>query len=65
MLIDAFLHAGLVDELTVTIAPMLLGEGIPLFHAGFEQRALELVGSDSFPSGMVQLRYTIPRTGGH
>jgi len=43
---------------------MLLGEGIPLFHAGFEQRVLALVGSDSFPSGMVQVRYTIPRTGG-
>ena len=60
VLIDAFLREELVDELTVTIAPVLLGEGIPLFHAGIDQTALELVGSDAFPSGMVQLRYTIP-----
>jgi dihydrofolate reductase len=62
VLIDAFLRAGVVDELTVTVAPVLLGEGIPLFHAGFDQRALRLVGTDAFPSGMVQLRYTIGRT---
>ena len=61
VLIDALLRAGLVDELTITLAPVLLGEGIPLFHAGFDEAALRLDGVDSYPSGMVQLRYTIPR----
>ena len=64
VLIDAFLRAELVDELTVTIAPVLLGDGIPLFHAGIDQTAVELVGPEAFPSGMVQLRYTIPRQQG-
>jgi len=61
VLIDAFLRARLVDELTITLAPVLLGEGIPLFHPGFDQTALQLHGVDAFPSGMAQLRYTIPR----
>jgi dihydrofolate reductase len=61
VLIDAFLRAGLVDELTITIAPVLLGDGIPLFHAGLDEAALRLDGVDSYQSGMVQLRYTIPR----
>ena len=64
VLIDAFLRAGLVDEMTVTVAPLLLGDGIPLFHSGFEETALRLDGVDAFPSGMVQLRYTIPRKPG-
>jgi len=64
VLIDAFMRAGLIDELTITVAPVLLGEGIPLFHAGVDQTALELVDSSTFPSGMVQLRYAIPRAGG-
>ena len=62
VLIDAFLRGGLIDELTITVAPVLLGEGIPLFHAGIDQRALRLEGLDSFPSGMAQLRYTIAST---
>jgi dihydrofolate reductase len=61
VLIDAFLRAGLVDEITITLAPVLLGDGIPLFHAGVDETAWQLNGSNSFPSGMVQLRYAIPR----
>lgn len=42
-LIRAALDANLIDEITVTIVPMVLGAGIPLF-AGVKQRhALELV----------------------
>jgi len=61
LLIDAFLRAGLIDEVTITVVPVLLGDGVPLFHAGCDQRALSLVGAETYPSGMVQLRYTVPR----
>jgi len=43
--IQSLLAAGLVTDLTVSIVPVLLGEGIPLFgNAGPDMR-LELVGS--------------------
>lgn len=55
--ISAFLREGLVDELTLSIIPTLLGHGIPLFRGELPRRALRLVGSRAYPSGLVQLRY--------
>lgn len=57
LLIHQFLMAGLVDELTVTVAPLLLGSGKPLFHGGFPTTLLRLVDVERWPSGMAQLRY--------
>lgn len=56
--ISSFLAADLVDELTVSILPILLGEGIPLFRRAFGERSLRLVSSDVYESGLVKLRYT-------
>lgn len=56
--IGQFLAAGLVDELTISIVPILLGSGIPLFASGGAERRLALVESRAFPSGLVQFRYT-------
>jgi len=58
-LIRQFLEAGLVSELTLSIIPVLLGSGIPLFSAGAPTRGLDLEGSESFSSGLVQLRYRV------
>jgi dihydrofolate reductase len=33
-----FLKADLIDEVWLSIVPVLLGEGIPLFPSGFPQR---------------------------
>jgi dihydrofolate reductase len=47
---------GLVDEYVITLAPVLLGRGVPLF-AGLEQRQrLKILEHHSFGAGMVQLR---------
>ena len=37
VVISAFLAAGLIDDLTLTIVPLLLGDGLPLFHPGRPQ----------------------------
>lgn len=56
-LIRSFLDAGLIDELTVSVIPVILGAGIPLFAGTARRHALELV--EARPSGarLVQLRY--------
>lgn len=61
--IRQFLAAGLIDELTLSIVPVLLGSGIRLFAAGLAERWLTLESSRSWPSGLTQLRYTLARGG--
>ena len=56
-LVSAFLAEGLVDALTITVVPTLLGAGLPLFHDRARSTALALEGVQHWPSGMVQLRY--------
>ena len=56
--ISQFLAARLIDELTLSRIPVLLGSGIPLFGAGVEQ-PLTLVENRSFPSGLVQTTWQL------
>ena len=57
--IQRFLHEGLVDEMTITIIPILIGEGLPLFGAVAKDIKLELVNSTAFGNGFVQNKYTV------
>jgi dihydrofolate reductase len=59
--IRQFIGAGLVTDMVVSIVPVLLGEGIPLFAAPGPYVRLELVESRSFKSGLAQLEYRIGR----
>jgi dihydrofolate reductase len=52
-----FLKADLVDELYLGIVPVLLGEGIPLFPAGFPQRDFELIENKTYSRGLISLTY--------
>ena len=58
--IREFLDAGLLDHLTLSILPVVLGGGIPLFASGGQERRLHLEGARTWPSGLVQLRYGTP-----
>jgi len=60
VVIQQFRNAGLIDDLTISIIPVVLGEGIPLFAAGASEGRLTLVDVQSWPSGLVQLRYRLP-----
>lgn len=57
----AFLDADLVDELVVSIHPLLLGGGTPLVPPGTRRTLLTLVGERRFPSGLMQLAYRVER----
>jgi dihydrofolate reductase len=56
-LISEFLAAGLVDHLTLTVVPVLLGAGSRLFHEIDVTTPLRLVSSTPYRSGLVMLRY--------
>lgn len=56
-----FADKGLLDELLVTIVPVVLGEGKPLFDRRLPGAPMQLTGTRAFDSGMVEVRYEIRR----
>lgn len=58
--VRAFLAADLVDSLTLSVLPVVLGAGIRLFGDDGPERRLALDGVQSWSTGMVQLRYRRP-----
>lgn len=48
--------AGRVDEFVITMIPVLLGRGIPLFAGLAERRRVEILSSTPFGGGAVQIR---------
>lgn len=59
--IRTFLAAGLLDELTLTIVPCLIGEGLPLFGGVKLESGLLLEEVKSFNKGLVQMHYRVKR----
>jgi dihydrofolate reductase len=53
----AFRAEGLITEYIVSVIPVLLGAGIPLFDGPGARRELRLAQSKTYDSGIVQLRY--------
>ncbi len=58
-LVRSFLEKGLLDELTVSMHPILLGKGVPLFPGGFRRTLLLLKDTKTFEGGLVQLNYHV------
>lgn len=57
--IQRFLRAGLIDEITVTCIPILVGGGISLFGSIGIEQGLRLIETTPFDNGLVQLRYQV------
>jgi len=55
--IQRFLRAGLIQRLTITRVPVLIGEGIPLFGALPQDIRLRHVATRHYPSGLVSSEY--------
>jgi dihydrofolate reductase len=56
-LITAFMNLGLVDEYRLSVHPVILGAGKPLFVDIKQRQELKLVDTRRFSSGVVQLCY--------
>ena len=63
-LISDFLAEGLIDDLVLTKVPVLLGDGLPLFHPMGVSTVLRLESVQSWRSGFVNLTYSIARQRG-
>lgn len=59
--IQGFLDAGLLDEITISRVPVLIGTGIPLFGPVRADIALRHVSTRTFEGGMVQSTYEVER----
>lgn len=57
--IQQFIASKLIDEFRIFVHPIILGEGIPLFHRQSGRTDLIFESSQSFPSGLVELRYRL------
>lgn len=55
--IKELLAHDLVDEFYISVIPVLLGAGIRLFKEGIPELRLQLVTTQAFDSGLVQLHY--------
>ncbi|PRD57112.1 dihydrofolate reductase family protein [Sphingobacterium gobiense] len=55
--INELLKNDLVDELIISVIPVLLGSGTRLFKDGRPEQTLEFVKAKTFETGLMQLQY--------
>lgn len=57
MLSQRFLELGLVDEIRLTVAPILLGDGLRLFGGSLMEKRWNLKNVVAYKNGFVELSY--------
>lgn len=60
-IVNELLKHDLIDELRLSVIPILVGSGTKLFNDGMPEQTLTLTNSKTFDTGLVQLHYK--RTG--
>jgi len=58
-IIAAFLDAGEIDEFSIHVIPILIGEGIPLVQPRHRSIPLKLLSTKAFSDGVVHLNYAV------
>jgi dihydrofolate reductase len=58
-LIASFLDEHVIDEFVVSVAPVFIGEGIPLIARRPRQVSLEVLSVERFEDGLVQIHYRL------
>lgn len=57
--IQSFLQAGLIQRLTVTRVPVIIGAGVPLFGVTTRDIILQHIITQQYPSGLVKSEYEV------
>jgi dihydrofolate reductase len=57
--VQGFLRAGLIQRITITRVPVLIGEGIPLFGSLPHDVGLRHIATQTYASGMVKTEYEV------
>ena len=57
--VQSFMKLGLIQDLKLAIVPILIGKGIRLFGDLSTDIDLQLVKTKAFPSGLVEMRYSV------
>jgi dihydrofolate reductase len=57
--IQQFLRAGLIQRLTITRVPVIIGQGIPLFGSLPHDVRLRHIATRQYPSGLVSSEYHV------
>ncbi|HVH66410.1 MAG TPA: dihydrofolate reductase family protein [Gemmatimonadales bacterium] len=60
-IIASFLDEQAIDEFVISVAPVFIGEGIPLLARRHRHVPLELLSTERFDDGVVQSRYRVHR----
>jgi dihydrofolate reductase len=58
-IIGAFLDAGEIDEFSIHVIPVMIGQGIPLVQPRHRSIRLKLLSTRKFPDGVVHLNYRV------
>ncbi|PJZ43825.1 dihydrofolate reductase family protein [Leptospira brenneri] len=58
-LIQSFIKESMMDSITITLIPVLLGSGLPLFANLSKEIKLKHLETSSFPNGFVQSLYHV------
>lgn len=58
-IIASFLDEQAIDEFVISVAPVFIGDGIPLIARRHRHVSLELLASEQFEDGLVQNRYRV------
>jgi dihydrofolate reductase len=61
-LVRSLLRDDLLDELSLMVHPIVVGNGKRLFEDGGDQKALELVDSKTFGTGVLYLTYQLAQS---
>lgn len=61
MVCQQFLRLGLVDEIKLTLAPVLLGAGLRLFEGPLAESRWDLISAVPYQNGFVELTYASSR----
>jgi dihydrofolate reductase len=57
--VNILLQHGLIDEVILSIIPVLLGDGTRLFKNGFNMQRLNLIRLNNYPKGLIQMHYKL------